>query len=75
MRILVVEDHPALREMVAGHLGQRGFAVDAVATADAARGAPEAAYDALVLDSACRTATAWRSCGRSSPAPPVRSPR
>lgn len=51
MRILVVEDHPALREMVAGHLDQRGFAVDAVATADAARGALEAAaYDALVLD-------------------------
>lgn len=51
MRILLVEDHPALREMVAGHLSQRGFAVDAVATADEARAALGATtHDALVLD-------------------------
>jgi hypothetical protein len=29
MRILLVEDHPAMREMVADHLARRGFAVDA----------------------------------------------
>jgi DNA-binding response OmpR family regulator len=51
MRILLVEDHEALRGMVAGHLGGRGFAVDAVASAEDARSALAiAAYDALILD-------------------------
>ncbi|EWY36463.1 transcriptional regulator [Skermanella stibiiresistens SB22] len=51
MRILLVEDHPALREMVTGHLGQRGFAVDVAATVEEALGALAATtHDALVLD-------------------------
>ena len=51
MRILVVEDHPALREIIAGHLATRGFVVDAVATGQDARAAVSvASYDAVILD-------------------------
>jgi len=51
MRILLVEDHEALRGLIAGHLGGRGFAIDAVASAEDARSAlAAAAYDALILD-------------------------
>src|SRR6266851_6527594 len=51
MRILLVEDHVALREIIAGHLSERGFAIDAVACAEDARLAlAAAAYDALILD-------------------------
>ena len=51
MRVLLVEDHPALREMIADCFARRGFAVDA---ATCARDAHEAlavmAYDGLLLD-------------------------
>jgi two-component system, OmpR family, response regulator QseB len=51
LKILLIEDHAALREMVAGHLGARGFAVDEAASADEARAAlAVTSYDALVLD-------------------------
>ena len=51
MRILLVEDHPAMREMIADHLARRGFAVDAVACAREAYAALAAvAYDGLLLD-------------------------
>jgi DNA-binding response OmpR family regulator len=51
MRILLVEDHPAMREMVADHLARRGFAVDAVGCAREAYAAlAVVAYDALLLD-------------------------
>jgi len=51
MRILLVEYHPALREMVAGHLARRGFAVDAVGRAREAHAAlAGVAYDGLLLD-------------------------
>jgi two-component system, OmpR family, response regulator QseB len=51
MRVLLVEYHPALREMVAGHLARRGFAVDAVARAREAHAAlAGVAYDGLLLD-------------------------
>jgi two-component system, OmpR family, response regulator QseB len=51
MRVLLVEYHPALREMVAGHLARRGFAVDTVACAREARAAlAGVAYDGLLLD-------------------------
>jgi len=51
MRILLVEDHGAMRGMIADHLGERGFAVDAVASAEDARSAlATTAYDALILD-------------------------
>ena len=51
MRVLLVEDHLALREMMADHLAQRGFAVDPVASVGDARAALAAvSYDALILD-------------------------
>ena len=51
MRILLVEDHPAMREMVADHLARRGFAVDAVACAREAYAAlAVVAYDGLLLN-------------------------
>jgi DNA-binding response OmpR family regulator len=51
MRILLVEDHAALRRMTADHLAQNGFIVDAVVSLEAAREALELArYDAMVLD-------------------------
>ena len=51
MRVLLVEYHPAMREMVAGHLARRGFAVDAVGRAREAHAAlAGVAYDGLLLD-------------------------
>ncbi len=51
MRILLVEDHPTLREMMAAHLAQRGFAVDSVDCAgDAWAALAAVAYDGLILD-------------------------
>jgi DNA-binding response OmpR family regulator len=51
MRVLLVEDHPALREMMTDHLAQRGFAMDAVGCAGDARAALVAvSYDGLILD-------------------------
>jgi len=49
--VLLVEDHPALREMMHGHLGLSGFAADAVGRGDEAIAAISAVpYDAVVLD-------------------------
>ena len=51
MRILLVEDHQAIREMIADHLRERGFAIDAVDRAERAlAGARIAPVDAVVLD-------------------------
>src|SRR5690349_9559930 len=51
LRILLLEDHPTLRQMIADHLAQRGFAVDAVERGEEAIAAVDAApYDALILD-------------------------
>ena len=51
MRVLLVEDHPALREMMTDYLAQRGFAVDPVGCAGDARAALDAvSYDLLILD-------------------------
>jgi DNA-binding response OmpR family regulator len=51
MRVLLVEDHPALREMMTEHLARRGFAVDPVACAGDARAALAVVpYDGLILD-------------------------
>jgi|SRR5579863_1695543 len=51
MRVLVVEDHRAMREMIAGHLQNCGFAVDAVQCGDEALAATAAIdYDAVILD-------------------------
>jgi two-component system, OmpR family, response regulator QseB len=51
LKILLVEDHAALREMMTGYLATRGFAIDGASTADEARAALSvASYDALILD-------------------------
>jgi two-component system response regulator QseB len=51
VRVLLIEDHAALREMIAAHLIERGFAIDAVGDAEHARSALAAvAYDAAVVD-------------------------
>ena len=51
MRVLLVEDHRALREMMTAHLRARGFVTDAVARGDEALAAASTSvYDAVVLD-------------------------
>ncbi|OYV41444.1 MAG: hypothetical protein B7Z80_01685 [Rhodospirillales bacterium 20-64-7] len=51
MRILLVEDHEAMRTMTATHLREAGFAVDEAATGDEGLSAARAqAYAALIID-------------------------
>jgi DNA-binding response OmpR family regulator len=51
MRVLVVEDHRAMREIITEHLQKCGFAVDPVGSGDEALAAMAAfAYDAVILD-------------------------
>jgi len=51
MRVLLVEDHRAMREMIADHLKERGFAVDAVGRGEhAIAAAAVASMDAVILD-------------------------
>ena len=51
LRILLIEDHPALREMIGEHLTRRGFALDAVERgAEAVAAVGEVSYDAVILD-------------------------
>lgn len=51
MKVLLLEDHDALRELVCGHLAHRGFVVDAVGYGSAALAAIAATrYDAMILD-------------------------
>jgi two-component system, OmpR family, response regulator QseB len=51
MKILLVEDHRELRDMVAEHFTGRGFVVDAVGAAEDARAAlSTGGYDVMILD-------------------------
>lgn len=51
MRILLLEDHRAVSDIVAGHLRTHGFEVDAVRRGDEALAASaDARYDAIILD-------------------------
>jgi DNA-binding response OmpR family regulator len=51
MRLLLIEDHRSLREMMTTHLRERGFAVDAFFRgADALAAAMHTQYDAAILD-------------------------
>ena len=51
MKILLVEDHLAVSEIVADYLRQRGFAIDVVRRADEALAATRVTrYDAVILD-------------------------
>jgi DNA-binding response OmpR family regulator len=49
--LLLVEDHPSLREMMHAHLRERGFAVDAFGQGEEALAAiAHSTYDAAILD-------------------------
>jgi DNA-binding response OmpR family regulator len=51
MKLLIVEDNPALLDMISTHLRERGFVVDAVRTGgEALERVGAASYDAVVLD-------------------------
>lgn len=51
MKLLVVEDHAALGDMVCAHFRERGFSTDqAGCGADAIKFVAEHAYDAVILD-------------------------
>lgn len=51
MRILLVEDHGPMRTMIADHLAEQGFAVEAMAQGNDALAATDSvAYDAIILD-------------------------
>ena len=51
MKILLVEDHAPMRDMIAAHLKECGFAVEAVDTGETALAAARAvAFDAAILD-------------------------
>ncbi len=74
MRILVIEDEPALREQLAGALKDAGYAVDSAADGEEGHflGDTEP-YDAVVLDlglpglDGITVLTRWRSDGRNVP--------
>ena len=51
MRVLLLEDHAALREMIGDHLARGGFAIDAFERGEEAiEAAAVASYDAIILD-------------------------
>ncbi len=51
MRVLIIEDHPAMRDIITGYFRDRGFAADAVGRGDEALAAmATAVYDAVILD-------------------------
>lgn len=51
MRILLLEDHAALRQMIGSHLTRLGYAVDAVERGgDAITAVTTGSYDAMILD-------------------------
>jgi len=51
MRVLLVEDHATLRDLISDHLCERGFAVDAVSRAEDALASTAAiSYDAAIID-------------------------
>ena len=74
MRILVIEDEPALREQLAGALKDAGYVVDSAADGEEGHflGDTEP-YDAVVLDlglpglDGITVLTRWRSDGRNVP--------
>lgn len=51
MKVLLLEDHDAMRELISGHLAHCGFVVDAVGRGGEALAAVAATrYDAMILD-------------------------
>jgi DNA-binding response OmpR family regulator len=76
VKILLVEDHFAVSEIVADHLRHRGFAIDVVRRADEALAASSVTrYDAIILDLGLPDADGMhvlhelrRGCGAGIPA-------
>ena len=63
-RILLVEDHAAMRELVMRELHQSGIAVDAVGRVSEAEAClAQARYAALVLDRGLPAGVLWGSAG------------
>ena len=51
MRLLIIEDHPAMQSMIVGYFRNQGFAVDTFSQGEAALAASATtAYDAIILD-------------------------
>mgnify|MGYP001034391328 FL=1 len=51
MRLLVIEDHASMRDMIANYFRDRGFAADAVGRGeDALAAAATVSYDAVIID-------------------------
>ena len=76
MKVLVVEDHRALRGLLIEHLVQAGFAVDGAEDGRTAQALLEVgSYDAMILDLGCRTWTACRCwpCVSTAPMPICRA--
>ena len=65
MRVLVVEDHPQMAELLDQRLREEGFAVDVVSTGeDATWMAAENDYDAVVLDVLLPGIDGFETCRR-----------
>jgi two-component system, OmpR family, response regulator QseB len=75
VRVLLVEDHRAMREMVSDHLTERGYAVDAVMRGnDALAAVASNGYDAVILDLGLPDMDGievMRALGRAADAPPA----
>ncbi|QDC26492.1 response regulator transcription factor [Georgenia yuyongxinii] len=65
MRLLVVEDEPSMRSLLARSLQREGYAVDVAATGDEALwSVSENAYDAVVLDAMIPPPDGFEVCRR-----------
>jgi two-component system OmpR family response regulator len=65
MRVLIVEDHPPMADLLDQHLREEGFAVDLVGTGeDATWMAVENDYDAIVLDILLPGIDGFETCRR-----------
>ncbi|MES5486329.1 response regulator transcription factor [Bradyrhizobium sp. INPA03-11B] len=75
MKILVVEDQPALRILIGGHLSERGFTVDEVSRADDAMAATAvSSYDAIILDLGLLDADGLELLARLAGKAPIKTP-
>jgi DNA-binding response OmpR family regulator len=74
MRVLIVEDDPLIADAVRQALGKAGFAVDSVASAEAARSALQAeSFDLAIVDiglpheDGLQLIRRWRASGKATP--------
>ncbi|WP_043161865.1 response regulator, partial [Bradyrhizobium sp. Ai1a-2] len=75
MKVLVVEDQPALRILIGGHLSEHGFAVDEVSrAADAMAATAVSSYDAIILDLGLLDGDGLELLARLSRKAPIKTP-